>query len=185
MAHASQTLSASSTPSPMAAPDDLVARLSALLVDAAVQTGAAPCLIARNLNSAVAQAMTAALPALRAHGLTPLLMLAERCDPARLPRDVSVRHVTSDIASLLREQVIAGDWVWCGGSVSARADSPAATGRFFTTLSQVELRAFAMVFQGLWASGRPAPVRATQETASHGFSLRNPLAGGALTNSRR
>lgn len=158
---------------------DLTARLSELMREAVDNHGAAPCLIARDLDSPVFEALLANLPMLNARGLTPLLLLGERPDPRRVPEGVLARVVTPDVASLLHEQAILGDWIWCGGAASARAPQATSPGRLFASLSATELRAFAIVFQGLWASGRAVSAPTTQQASAPRPRFRSVLAGGA------
>lgn len=137
---------------------DLSRRLTTLIERALqVDDGAAPAVIARDPESAVVSALLASQPLWRARGLRPLLLLGG--SPASRDRlkdaDLSIRIATADIASLLREQMIAGSIVWCGGAASPNTPATPSAGRTFETLSLTELRAFAMVFQGLWASSRP------------------------------
>ncbi len=166
------------TPETATGLSDLSGQLTALLADAAVNSDAAPCLIARNLDSPVVQAMLAALPALRARNLSPLLLLAEAPRLERNLKGVHILTLTPDVASLLHEQVIAGDWVWCGASAARRSNSQSNEGRLFNTLTPVELRSFAIVFQGLWASGAPLPAIRLEQSATPLFNWRNAFASG-------
>jgi hypothetical protein len=133
--------------------------------------------VARDIDSAVATALFACEPLWRARGHRPILLLgAAPSSPDSLQAsDVAVRIATPDMASLLREQLIAGALVWCGGPASHAAPPSSGPGRLFEALSLTELRAFAMVFQGLWAASRPFAL-APSDRQPRG-SARRELAG--------
>lgn len=158
--------------------DDLVRPLIALLARGLeADTGAAPCLIARDLDSPAVAALLACQSLWRGRGLRPILLLgaAPASTDALKDLDIVVRIATPDIASLLREQLIAGELVWCGGHASPRASASLSPGRTFENLSLVEMRAFAMVFQGLWASSKPLAMQVADREPRR--STRRELAG--------